>query len=101
MKIQTNSVENYKKKIKELLDKHNIVRHTYKLPEEKLYRVVLRNSTRPYHSTTVETTDHNDIKTALDEKGHKVVQIMTVLNRATKEPTNLFFTDLERKSNNG
>lgn len=93
MKIQTNSVDNYKK-VKELLDKHNIrVRHTYKLPEEKLYRVVLRN----LHYST----DHNAIKTALHEKGHNVVHIMNVQNRVTKDPKNLFFLDLERKSNNG
>ena len=31
---------------------------------------------------------------------HKVVQIINVVNRVTKEPKNLFFIDLERKSNN-
>lgn len=60
-KFKPNSIENYKK-IKEWLDMHNIVRHAYKLPEDKLYNVVLRNL---YHST-----DHNNIKNS-DEKGIK------------------------------
>lgn len=41
------------------------------------------------------------MRSALNEMGHKVVQIMNVLNRETKEPKNLFFIDLERNSNNG
>lgn len=41
------------------------------------------------------------MKTALNEMGHKVVQILNVLNRETKGRKNLFFIDLEINSNNG
>ena len=49
--------------------------------QKKLYCIVLRNL---HHSTQTTMT-----KTALDERGFKVVQIMTVLNRV---PKNLYKT---------
>lgn len=91
VKIQTNNVENYKL-IKKLLDDNKIVRHTYKLPEDKMFRVVLRNM---HHST-----DTKDIIEALQHKGHIVKQIMNVRDRLTKIPKNLFFIDLQIKANN-
>lgn len=42
MKIQPNDVERYKK-IKIILDELKIFRYTYKLPEEKTFRIALRN----------------------------------------------------------
>lgn len=92
IKILTRTVESYKT-VKNILDENNIERHTYKLPEEKLFRVVLRNL---HHSTEPER-----IIEALSEEGHEVKQIMNVRDRITKSPKNLFFIDLLKKSNNG
>lgn len=92
VKIQANTLENYKK-IKKTLDEHKVIRHTYTLDENKKFRVVLRNV---HHSTS-----HDEIITALKELGHTVVNV-TGGSTANKygSTKNIFFIDLEKQSNN-
>jgi hypothetical protein len=70
----------------------NIYHHTYQLKEERAYRIVIRYL---HHSTKTE-----DIKQELAELRHRTRNIINVHHKATKEPLNLFFVDLEPAHNN-
>lgn len=65
--------------------------HTFQLPEDKAYRVVIRG----LHST-IPTAD---ITAALNEHGFKVRSVTNVLSQ-NKEMLPLFFVDLEPDRNN-
>lgn len=91
IKVQVSTSEEYRN-LRKKFETDNIVFHTFALPEEKTFRVVLRNI---HHSTPL-----SDIKEALAEKGHHVIKIMNVHDRINKNPKNLFFIDLKRQQNN-
>jgi hypothetical protein len=62
------------------------------MKQERAYRIVIRNL---YYSTPTA-----QITAELEERGHKVGNILNVKHRTAKEPSSLFFIDLERKENN-
>jgi hypothetical protein len=66
--------------------------HTYKPRTERGFRVVLKN----IHPTT----ELNEIKSSLQEKGHEVTNIWYVKQRVTKTPLPMYFIDLKLKENN-
>lgn len=45
-------------------------------------------------------TDVEEIKTAIENEGHKVINIWNVKNRATKQPLPMFFIDLKPSPDN-
>jgi hypothetical protein len=63
--------------VKALIDK-NTEFHTYKPRQDRSFRVVLKNIHR--------STDLNDIKQDIKDKGHEVMNIWNVKQRGTKTP---------------
>lgn len=91
IKINCTIADNYRKLIR-YLKEQNIIHHSYQLKEDRAYRVVIKHL-------------HNSIPTAdiaseLNNLGHKVRNVTNVRHRATKQPLNLFFVDLEPANNN-
>lgn len=80
------------RKIIQVLKKEQAEYHTYQLKEECAYRVMIRSL---HPSVPLE-----DIKTELNEVGHKVRNVANIFRRGTKVPLPLFFVDLERNTNN-
>lgn len=91
IKINCNTPDTYRKLVR-LLREENIIHHTYQLKEERAFRVVIKHL---HH-----TTDLEEIKKELIEKGHKVRNILNIRQKATKQPLNIFFVDLEPAKNN-
>ncbi|KAK9507329.1 hypothetical protein O3M35_007208 [Rhynocoris fuscipes] len=89
--INPSTPDTYRSIIK-YLSSHNAEYHTYQLPEEKAYRVVIRY----LHQTTPKEM----IKAELEELGHSVRSVSPVLHPATKQLLPLFFVDLEPRQNN-
>lgn len=78
--------------VAKLLEQKKISFHTYQLSSNRCFRVVLRGM---HHTACLD-----DIKFELDERGHNVLRIHNIKHRLTKEPLNMFFIDIEKKSNN-
>lgn len=91
VKIQPKNGESYTKIVKALTQK-NTEFHTYKLKQDKLFRVVLKNM---HYST-----DTNDIKQNIEQLGHEVINVWNAKQNRTKKPLPLFFIDLKPKENN-
>ena len=91
IKINTNTKDDYKKLINHLTALNHDF-HCYQLKEDKTYRVVLRG----LHSTTPTTA----IKKDLEDIGHSVRHISSILHPIDKYPLPLFFIDLEPARNN-
>lgn len=92
VKIQSKFTQTYEIIVKELQEK-NTEFHTYKLKQDRSFRVVLKNM----HPLT----DVEEIKTAIEDEGHKVViNIWSIKNRATKQPLPMFFVDLKPSPDN-
>lgn len=91
VKIYTTTSDSFRKLAKYLKEK-NIIHHTYQLKEDRSFRVVIRNL---HH-----TTDINEVKFELAEKGFDVRNIINIKHRITKSPLPLFFLDLEPNENN-
>lgn len=91
IKVLPNTVDAYRKIVKGLTEK-NISFYTYQLKQERAYRAVLKQM---HHSTCID-----DLKTAIEDHGHKVRNLVNVKSNTTKEPLPLFFVDLEPNSNN-
>lgn len=66
--------------------------YTFRPKSERGFKVVLRNM---HHST-----DQEEIKKELNEKGHKVLNITNIIQRSTKKPLPLFFIELQASDNN-
>jgi hypothetical protein len=66
--------------------------HTYKPRQDRSFRVVIRNL---HPSTEVQ-----DIKRALTDKGHEVTNIWNAKQRSTNQPLPLHFIDIKPHSNN-
>jgi hypothetical protein len=60
--------------------------HTYKLKEERSYRVVLKNM---YYSI-----NHEEIKTEIENLGHAVTNIWNFKQYRTKQLLSMFFVEL-------
>lgn len=91
MKLQLQTIETYRSVMKALQDR-NTELHSYQVKGERTFRVVLRNL---HHST-----DHDELKRELLEKGHTAVNIFNVKHRATKQPLSMFYVNLAPKANN-
>lgn len=91
VKINTHTVDTYRKLIRHL-DDEKIIHHTYQLKEERAYRVVIRGL---HHSMPTE-----EVIQELQKKGHKVRNIINIKHRVSKIPLPLFFVDLEPQDNN-
>lgn len=91
VKVQAKNTESYSAIIKALKDK-NTEFHTYKIKQDRSFRVVLKN----IHSTTDTTT----LTDAIEAQGHKVVNLCNIRQRGTKTPLNLFYVELQPQPNN-
>ena len=77
--------------VKALIDK-NTEFHTYKPRQDRSFRVILKK----IHPST----DLNDIKHDLKDKGHEVTNIWNVKQRVTKKPLPIHFIDIKHSGNN-
>lgn len=91
VKIMPKTSDIYRKIVEEL-GKKNTEFFTYKLKEERSFRVILRNM---HPSVDIE-----ELKKEMSELGHEVVNIWNIRKRVTKEPLPLFEVDLKLNSNN-
>uniref|UniRef100_A0A1B0GM38 Pre-C2HC domain-containing protein n=1 Tax=Phlebotomus papatasi TaxID=29031 RepID=A0A1B0GM38_PHLPP len=91
VKLQLMTIDLYRSVIKVLQDKGTQL-HSYQIKSEKSFRTVLRNL---HHSIDVE-----QLKSALAEKGHTVVNVHNVKHRVTKKALPMFYINLAPKSNN-
>jgi len=110
IKITTQSENDYRK-IKKLLSDiketeasnkdsplHNMEYHTYQLKSERWYRIVIRG--------LPSSTNCEEIKTAIEEHGHKVTNIINVYKKLTVNNEKiikhfpLFYVDLQQSENN-
>lgn len=91
IKIQPNSVDDYRKIVKKLKDIETNF-HTYQAKEQRSYRVVIRNL---HHST-----DQVELKKEIEEKGHKVTNIYNIKQKITKKPLPLFYIEVAQNINN-
>jgi hypothetical protein len=88
--VRTSSPLVYRKVIQFLKDR-SAEYHTYQLPEEKAYRVVIRG----LHPSTSTSS----IKEAIEGHGHTVRSVVNIIS-SEKIPLPLFFVDLEPSGNN-
>jgi hypothetical protein len=91
VRVQPTESSVYTTIVKALIDK-NTEFHTYKPRQDRSFRVVLKN----IHPST----DLNDIKQDLKDKGHEVMNIWNVKQRITKKPLPIHFVDIKPCSNN-
>ena len=91
VRVQPKSSEHYRIIIKALSEKHTEF-HTYKLKEERGYKVVLRNM---HHSISTV-----DIKAEIEKLNHKVTNIWNITHQKTKQPLPMFFVELKPAPNN-
>lgn len=91
VKIQPKSTQAYSTIVKELKNKETEF-PTYKLKQEKSFRVVLKNM----HPST----DEKELKVAIKNLGHQVTNVWNIKNRITKKLLPSFFIDLKPNTNN-
>ena len=86
--INTKTPEAYRKTV-DYLRQNKASFHTYQLPEDKPYRVVIRG----LHHTTPTDEVHKE----LEDLGFQVKTVTNVHHPVTKSPLPLFFVDLKRE----
>lgn len=91
IKIILDSKEDYKKMV-ELLNEKKTEYHSFRINDDKTFRVVLKG--------VHPTTDINDISESLNALGHTVIRINGANNRKTGKKLPIFFIDLEKNDNN-
>ena len=91
VKILPNSSEKYLPIVEEL-KKKNTQYFTYQRKQDKTYKTVLRN----IHPSV----DTSDLKTAIEEYGHKIIRLSNIKERLSQKPLPLFFVEIEINSNN-
>uniref|UniRef100_A0A1B0CK87 Putative nucleic-acid-binding protein from transposon x-element n=1 Tax=Lutzomyia longipalpis TaxID=7200 RepID=A0A1B0CK87_LUTLO len=91
VKIMLNTVDAYRDVLKVLREK-KMQLHSYQYKAEKPFRVVVRNL---HHSTNVD-----EIRVALEEKGHSVQLVWNARHRRTKAALPIFFINLAPAVNN-
>lgn len=91
VKLQTKTITDYRLLVTEL-EKKNTEFHSYKAKQLRSFRTVLRG----LHPSV----DIAEIKLAIQELNHKVVNIHNIKHRATGNPLPLFYVDLEPQDNN-
>lgn len=88
VKIQPRTTQAYSTIVKELQNKGTEF-HTYRLKQDRNFRVVLKN----IHPST-------DVKAAIEILGHQVINLWNIRSRSTKNPLPMFFVDLKSSINN-
>lgn len=91
VKVQPKNTEAYTSITKALIDKKTEF-HTYKIKEERSFRVVLKN----IHYSV----DPEELKTEIEQHGHTVTNIYNIKHYRTKDPLPMFFIDLKPDKNN-
>jgi hypothetical protein len=91
VRVQSTESSVYTTIAKALIDK-NTEFHTYKPKQDRCFFIVLKN----IHPST----DLNDIKQDLKDKGHEVINIWNVKQRVTKKPLPIHFIDIKPSGNN-
>jgi len=91
VRVQPTESSIYTTIVKALIDK-NTEFHTYKRRQDRSFRVVLKN----IHTST----DLNNIKQELKDKGHEVMNIWNVKQRVTKKSLAIHFVDIKPSGNN-
>jgi hypothetical protein len=89
--IYPDKPETYRRLISHFHEK-KIIFHTYQLNQERAYRIVIRD----IHPSVAP----QEIAEELNNKAHKVRNIINVKHRVSKEPLPLFFVALEPNENN-
>jgi len=82
VKIQPKSAQAYSIIVRELKNKGTEF-HTYKLKQERSFRVVLKNM----HPST----DEKELKAAIDSLGHQVTNVWNIKNRINKKPLPMYY----------
>lgn len=77
LKLQPKTLEAYSLLVKDLKLK-NTEFHIYKEKQERSFRVVIKNV---HHSTDIQ-----ELKQAIEERGHSVINVWNLKNRRTKMP---------------
>ena len=91
VRVQPTESSVYTTIIKALMEKQTEF-HTYKPRQDRSFRVVIRN----LHPST----DIQDIKRALIEKGHEITNVWNAKQRSTNRPLPLHYIDIQPHSNN-
>lgn len=91
VRLMTKTIGSYRTVVKHF-DEKLIKYHTYQLKQERAYRIVVKN----LHFTT----PIDDIKSCIENEGHKVRNIVNIKSRFTKVPLSMFFVDLEPSPSN-
>jgi len=91
VRVQPTESSIYTTIIKALIEKQTEF-HTYKPRQDRSFRVVFRNL---HPSTEIQ-----DIKRALMEKGHDVTKVWNAKQRSTNRPLPLHFIDIHPHANN-
>jgi hypothetical protein len=91
VKVQPKTSDSYRIITKALAEKRTQF-HTYKVKEERTYRVMLKNM---HYSI-----DPEEIKTEIANLGHTVTNIWNIKHYRTKQPLSMFFVDLKLTPNN-
>jgi len=91
VRVQSTESSMYTIIVKALIDK-NTEFHTYKPRQDRSFRVVLKN----IHPST----DLNNIKQELQDKGHEVMNIWNVKQRVIKKPLHIHFVVIKPSGNN-
>ena len=90
-KVMVKTIDNYRKLVK-FLENSKISFHTFQIKQECAYRIVVKNL---HHSTPVE-----DIKSAIEDQGHVVRNVINLKSRQIGRSLPIFFIDLEPATNN-
>lgn len=91
VKIQPKTTLAYRTIVKEL-QKKGTEFHTYKLKQDRSFRVVLKN----IHPTT----DVVALREAIKALGHEVTNVWNIKDRVTKKPLPIYFIDLKPSPEN-
>lgn len=90
VRIKCNDPESYSNLLK-LLNKNNIYLHTHQLPQDKGFRIVIKN----LHSTTSPDT----IRSFLAKQGFSAKYVNVLKNRFTGIPLNIFEVEIANEAN--
>jgi hypothetical protein len=91
VKVQTQTSDKYRTIVRALVERSTEF-HTYQPKTERSFRAVLRGM---HYSTNTE-----DIKSAIEQLGHTVLNIHNIQQQRTNTPLSLFFIDLKPQDNN-
>lgn len=91
IRVMVKTIKSYRVLVKYLDDK-GINFHTFQLKQERAYRVVVKN----LHFSTPTVL----IQDAIEEKGHKVRNIVNIKSSVSRNPLPMFYIDLEPADNN-